>query len=26
MKLVTGQIIVNLQSCGGKATFHREAK
>jgi translation initiation factor 2 subunit 1 len=26
MKLVTTSIISNLQSCGGKASFHREAK
>lgn len=26
MKQVTGSIIANLQNCGGKAAFHREAK
>jgi len=26
MKLVTGNIIASLQACGGKASFHREAK
>jgi translation initiation factor 2 subunit 1 len=26
MKLVTNSIISNLQTCGGKAAFHREAK
>lgn len=26
MKAITGNIITSLQSCGGKATFHREAK